>query len=168
MSNPPSSKEKKKEEKPTICPSCGSQVVEDVKECPHCGFSLVGTEHPSLSVEFPEVTESTFSFQDGAPIDLKQVIEDMYPKVKILWEERKTGRQPVPQELLFPNRLAKIVPKEVLQILDDVQKCYQHNIANACPGLLRKALTSAIKIKFYMEKKRASLYDEKGNRKGDC
>jgi uncharacterized protein YydD (DUF2326 family) len=61
----------------------------------------------------------------------------------------------------------EITPVEVQSIIDDIQKCYGYDVPNACPGLLRKALHSAIKIRFLKDSKRQFLYDARGNRKGD-
>ena len=58
-------------------------------------------------------------------------------------------------------------PIQVKRMIKDIQKCYGYNIPDACPGLLRKALYSSVKIKFLSDCKKGILYDAQGNRRGD-
>lgn len=104
----------------------------------------------------------TFSVQENPPIDF----EEMSQKINILWKERAT-KQVAPPRLHFPEHVEEVTPKEVLDIVIAIQKCYRYDIPEACPGLLRKALFSAIKIKFYMKEQKDELYDTEGNRKSN-
>lgn len=149
--NPPSTTKKKLK----ICPSCGGSFDIDSETCPSCGSPLIDlepdmslpTQYQPSSIEAPKIESSTFSVQKGPPIDLKELRQ----KINILWEERK-AKQAAPSTLIFPEHVKEVTPREILTIISDIQKCYHYNIPNACPGLLRKALFSAIKIKFYMER----------------
>lgn len=163
MSDRPPSTTKEK----VTCPSCGELVDRDLEKCPHCDSPL-GIYLPSSNAEMPEITESTFSIQDGRPIDLSEMVKEMIQKVNVLWEERKAKKGIAPPPTLYlPQHVKEVTPKEVLKIVDSIQKSYERDIPDGCPGLLRKALTSAIKIKFYMKNQRDALYDAQGNRKGD-
>lgn len=167
------------EEKEVICPNCKKLVDGQHEKCPYCGLPLAKLEIPGIKpgvvftaqspseiTQTPIVTSSTFSVQNGSAIELIEKIEEMHKKVNIMWGERVDEKE-APPALNFPEHVERITPKEVLKIIDDIKKCYVHNIPNACPGLLRKALASAIKIKFYKKKQKDMLYDSQGNRKGD-
>ena len=114
-------------------------------------------------IQQPKIVKSTVTIQ-GVQVNIEELLNEINQKVNILWEQHKGPK--APSTLYFPDHVAKITPPEVMRILRDVQKCYDHDIPNACPGLLRKALASAIKIKFYQEDKKNFLYDARGDRKG--
>jgi len=165
------------EEKKVKCTNCGKLIEEQSEKCPHCGSLL--SKHESSGIETgiiftpqndnsvqTSVTSSTLSVQNGQTIELYTEFAKMAEKVNILWGERPDVEE-APLALHFPEHVEKIAPKEVLKIIEDTKKCYAHGIPNACAGLLRKALTSAVKIKFYKENQRNMLYDIEGNRKGD-
>jgi endogenous inhibitor of DNA gyrase (YacG/DUF329 family) len=159
------------------CPSCRKLVEGQHEKCPHCGSPLSKLETSEIepgAVFTPQsadlaktsVISSTLSVQDGPAIELLTKLAEVAEKVNILWGERPYEKE-TPPALHFPEHVERITPREVMKIIEDIQKCYTHEIPNACPGLLRKALASAIKIKFYKNKQRDMLYDTEGNRKGD-
>jgi hypothetical protein len=117
----------------------------------------------------PPVTDfvSTLSVQDIKIADLTRQVEEIRYEVNVLKEE-KFGKEGVaPSSLYLPDHVEKSAPKEVVRLMKQIQKLYEIDAPDASPVLLRKALISAIKIKFYMENKRNLIYDEHGNRRSN-
>jgi hypothetical protein len=110
---------------------------------------------------------STLSVQDTKIVDLKKQIEEMRYELNVLKEEKSAKEGVAPSTLCLPDHVEQSTPNEVMRLMRQIQKCYEIDAPDACVVLLRKALISAIKIRFYMEKKRELIYDEHGNRRSN-
>ena len=73
---------------------------------------------------------------------------------KIAKEERKTSRE----ELPIPKEVFEKLPKEIQKIIKGVKLCYNHDHADFCFMGMRKALSTAIHIRFRREEKEEELY----------
>jgi len=73
-------------------------------------------------------------------------------------EERKTSRE----ELPIPIEVFEKLPKEIQKIIKGVKLCYEHDHADFCFMGMRKALSTAIHIRFRREGKEEELYDING------
>jgi hypothetical protein len=117
----------------------------------------------------PSVTGFTSTFSvDGTRIaELERDIREMRFELEVLKEEKSSRERVAPSSLYLPDHVEQFTPPEVMRLIRQIQKCYKIDAPDACPMLLRKALLSALKIKFYKEKKRNLIYDENGNRRNN-
>jgi hypothetical protein len=160
-------------------------VNESINECPYCGgksfsvfasmsayltFPVAGSASPNL----PEITEavpspkfeSTFTVKDERVTVLQEEMKQIRFELADL-REAKVKAKTAPETLYLPKDVEEVTPPGILFIVRDVQKCYEHGVPNACPPLLRKALLSAIKIKFYRNSRKDLIFDNDGNRRKD-
>lgn len=72
-------------------------------------------------------------------------------------ESRKT--EELEEELSIPKEVFEKLPKEVQKTIEGVKLCYEHDHADFCFMGIRKALTTAIHIRFRREGKEQELYD---------
>lgn len=170
-----------------LCLNCKNLVNVSVEQCPYCGrklfspylptsasFSFISqssqpsTQYDSEKEAMPSVIDfnSTLSVQDVRIIDLTRQVEEIRYELGVLKE--KSAKEGIPPtELYMPDHVEQSTPKEVTRLIKQIQGCYRIGAPDACAALLRKALISAIKVKFYMENKRDLIYDEHGNRRSN-
>ena len=85
----------------------------------------------------------------------KLKLEVEYLKKKI--EASKT--EEINKELSMPRELVEKLPREVQKTVEGIKLCYEHNHADFCFMGMRKALSTAIHIRFRREGKEDELYD---------
>jgi hypothetical protein len=160
-------------------------VNESIKECPNCGgnafsayypisayleFQVAGSASPNLPVTSEGVPapkfESTFTVRDERITGLLEEMKQMRFELADLKDTKIKGTI-APERLYLPEHVEEVTPPEISPIIRDVQKCYELGVPNACPPLLRKALLSAIKIKFYKNGRKDLIFDNDGNRRKD-
>lgn len=167
------------------CLKCQNLVNESIHECPNCGgnafsayypisayfeFLVAGSTSPDVpatseSVSAPKF-ESTFTVGDKRITGLLEEMKQIRFELAGLKEAKVKGTT-APERLYLPEHVEKVTPPEISPIIRDVQKCYESGVPNACPPLLRKALLSAIKIKFYKNGRKNLIFDNDGNRRKD-
>jgi len=81
-------------------------------------------------------------------------VEVEYLKKKV--EGRKTELE---GELSMPKKVLEKLPKEIQKTIEGVRVCYEHDHADFCFMGIRKALGTAIHIRFRRESKEEELYD---------
>ena len=82
-------------------------------------------------------------------------VEVEYLKKKV--ESAKTKE--LERELSMPKEILEKLPKEIQKTIEGVRLCYEHDHADFCLMGIRKALSTAIHIRFRREGKEEELYD---------
>jgi len=104
-----------------------------------------------LASYLPSYTE-TFATKTEVE-ELKVEVE--YLKTKI--ESAKT--EELERELSIPKEVLEKLPKEIHKTIEGVRLCYENDHADFCFMGIRKALSTAIHIRFRREGKEKELYD---------
>lgn len=87
--------------------------------------------------------------------ELKVEVEYLKKKIESGKAEKSEG------ELSIPKEVFEKLPKEIQRTLEGVKLCYEHDHADFCFMGIRKALSTAIHIRFRREEKEEELYDIK-------
>lgn len=120
----------------TNCPKCGYQFPKILGLCPKCNSSL------------------------GLTTDYKSIM-DRVNEIEGKIAERNKNFIEFKRDLYIPNEVLDILPTEVRNILT-VHNCFERGIPQACPPFMRKALATAITIRFERDNRKDKLYDTKG------
>jgi hypothetical protein len=70
----------------------------------------------------------------------------------------------IKSQKFVPDKVYKKLPSPIKKTVDEAAGCYEHNYLTACAIMLRKALEDSIYLKFRMENKEDTLYDQNGRR----
>ena len=116
---------------------------------------------PDLTAFAKVVNSVSFDFTETG---LKIILPALSSKTTVALSEGSLGKGDDKgtewgSELSIPEKVRKRVPKEVQVTLEGVRLCYQHGHADFCFMGLRKALSTAIHIRFKQAGKEAELYD---------
>ena len=170
--------------------STDGQIPGSISICPKCGKPIAPLKLYTGSMVASglvggtlDTVEDTVSVLDGIPTEEQKAlgIFDLAPQFKDLATEVVTlkGRfdklaesvakrkefveVSKEREVLFiPEKVLKKLPTEVAKTLELIWLCFGRGIPQACPPFIRKALESAIHIRFRMDSKEMVLYDDNG------
>lgn len=84
-------------------------------------------------------------------------------KVEVKYLKKQIERSKTEEiELSIPKGIFERLPKVVQKTIEGVKLCYENDHADFCFMGIRKALSTAIHIRFRREKKEDELYDSNG------
>lgn len=90
----------------------------------------------------------------------KTEFEKLKVEVEYLKEKIKSGRvEESEEELFMPKEVFENLPKDIQKTIEGVKICYEHDLADFCFMGIRKALSTAIHVRFRREKREEELYD---------